>query len=93
MLTLLPYDIADRFLALFVTLPTALPPLIVPSGCIGPSYSLVVDGGTCIVVPDTGEVQCIQPSITLVAKPLTCNLLYRCVKGPPAALTRIYPEL
>lgn len=47
-----------------------------PAGCVGPVYSLVVDGGKCAMNKE-GGVECTPPSIQFVATPLTCNLEYK----------------
>ncbi|KAJ9507128.1 hypothetical protein QJQ45_004717 [Haematococcus lacustris] len=74
---LVGYDAPDRFFALLYGLPSASPGRIVPAGCVGPIYTLAVNGGNCSTSLTTGEVACTPPSLTLAISPLQCTGFYR----------------
>ncbi|EIE20435.1 hypothetical protein COCSUDRAFT_57584 [Coccomyxa subellipsoidea C-169] len=48
----------------------------IPTQCVGPVFALLLDGGACVEDPDTLEITCTQPSVTLTKTPGACNLKY-----------------
>lgn len=67
---------APRWLGSYLSRAKAEAGDLVEPGCVGPTYSLTVDGGSCELLDD-GGVECSPPSVKLQGTPLTCNLPYR----------------
>lgn len=75
--SLVGQDWADQILASVYTRPSVKVGDKIPSGCVGPTYQLRIDGGRCTVNREADEVDCTPPSIRFQVLPLTCNLKYK----------------
>eukprot|EP01026_Neomeris_dumetosa_P070471 TRINITY_DN7043_c0_g2_i1.p3 TRINITY_DN7043_c0_g2~~TRINITY_DN7043_c0_g2_i1.p3 ORF type:complete len:234 (-),score=37.22 TRINITY_DN7043_c0_g2_i1:145-846(-) len=85
----------DKFTDNFCQDPMVIEGQKIPTQCQGPVFDLMVDGGACVIDPDTEVVTCYPPRVLLVKTAARCNLEFETatiVQGKECKLVKEFGE-